>query len=140
MKKMMAGLTLVFFTHAGLFADEVILPSASLAFPSVQQAGSARAIGLGSTYVGIAEGSSTLLWNPAGLATLFDSEISFHHNSALVGANQEMLILGMPLAHGNGLGLAINYEDNGTFDGRDSSGIKTGDYGNVGFGANLGWG
>ena len=141
MKKHMLALTVVgALAQGSLFASEDLLPAAGFSFASVQQEGSARAIGLGSTYVGIAEGSTTLLWNPAGLAKLLDAEISLHHTSALVGANQEMAVLGLPLGAGNGLGLALNYEDNGVFDGRDVNGAATGDFSSRAYGANLGWG
>lgn len=126
--------------RGGLRASEDLLPAAGFSFASVQQEGSARAIGLGSTYVGIAEGSDALLWNPAGLARLLDAELSLHHNSALVGANQEMAVLGLPLRAGQGLGLSLNYEDNGAFDGRDVNGAPTGAYSSRAYGANLGWG
>lgn len=124
----------------GLFAAEVVTAAAGYAFPSVQEGGSARAIALGSTYVGIAEGSASLLWNPAGLGTLLCPEIAIHHNSALVGAVQEILVLGLPLPHSNGLGLSLNYEDNGSFDGRDTLGGATSAYGARAFGGSLGWG
>ena len=141
MKKLtFAWVILGVLTQGSLSASEDLLPAAGFSFASVQQEGSARAIGLGSTYVGIAEGSDALLWNPAGLAHLLDPEIALHHNSALVGANQEMAVLGLPLGVGQGLGLALNYEDNGVFDGRDVNGVPTGDFSSRAYGANLGWG
>lgn len=124
----------------GLRAAEAVTAAAGFAFPSVQQGGSARAIALGSTYVGIAEGSASLLWNPAGLGTLLCPEIAIHHNSAILDAIQEIAILGLPIGLGNGLGLSVNYEDNGSFDGRDSLGAVTSPYGARAFGGSLGWG
>ena len=124
----------------GLQAAEEIRSNASFAFPSVQEGGSARAIALGSTYVGIAEGSASLLWNPAGLGAMASSEIALHHNSALLGAIQEIAVLGLPLGHGNGLGISLSYEDNGVSEGRDSSGAPASDYSSRAMGAGLGWG
>ena len=121
-------------------ALEDLKAAAGFAFPSVQEGASARAIALGSTYVGIAEGSAALLWNPAGLSTLQRPEIALHHTSALLGAIQEIAVLGLPLSHGDSLGLALSYEDNGAFEGRDATGAQTGDYRAGAFGANLGWG
>lgn len=124
----------------GLQAAEVVTAAAGYAFPSIQEGGSARAIALGSTYVGIAEGSASLLWNPAGLGTLLCPELAIHHTSALVGAIQEIAVLGLPLGVGNALGLSVNYEDNGSFDGRDSLGAVSDSYGARAYGGSLGWG
>ena len=124
----------------GVCAAEAVQAAAGLAFPSVEQGGGARAIAMGSTYVGIAEGSSSLLWNPAGLGTLLGPDLSLNHNAAIDGAFQEIATLGLPLGHGNSLGLSLNYEDNGVFDGRDSSGVATGSYGASASGGSLGWG
>jgi hypothetical protein len=140
MKCLLAPLFLYFLFYGNLQAAEDRLPAASFAFPSVQQGGSARAIGMGSTYVGVAEGSASILWNPAGLSNLTDAEIAIHHNAALLDAIQEIAVLGLPLGYGHGLGATLSYEDNGVFDGRDSQGNATGNYSARAFGASLGWG
>ena len=125
---------------SGLHAAETVSSSAGMAFPSVQESTSARAIGLGSTYVGIAEGSAALLWNPAGLGGLLCPEIALHHKSGLLGAYQETAVLGLPLGVGNGLGISLNYGDNGDFEGRDILGNLTGSYSARAYGGSLGWG
>jgi hypothetical protein len=136
-------LALIFFGslwQGSLSAAESVQSAAGFAFPSAQEGGGARAIALGSTYVGIAEGSASLLWNPAGLGNLNCPELALHHDSELVGAFQEIAVLGMPLGNGNGLGVSLNYEDLGSFQGRDASGAATGTYGDQLYGASLGWG
>jgi hypothetical protein len=124
----------------GLGAAEDLRNAAGLAFPSVQEGGSARAIAMGSTYVGVDEGSASLLWNPAGLGTLLYPELSLHHSSALLGAFRETAVLGLPMGYGNGFGLSLNYEDNGAFDGRDASGAESSGYAARAYGGSLGWG
>lgn len=124
----------------GLHGAENVTAAAGFAFPSIQDGGGARAIALGSAFVGIAEGSASLLWNPAGLGTLQDPEIALHHNAALVGSTQDIAVLGLPLGDNNGLGISLNYENDGTFDGRDLNGIDTGNYAARAFGGSVGWG
>jgi hypothetical protein len=123
-----------------LISAPVIYPGADLVFPSIQEGASARAIAMGSTYVGVAEGSAALLWNPAGLGTMAAPEIAWHHNAGLAGSAQDIAVLGLPLGPWSGLGVAVNYQDDGTFVGRDSGGAVTGDYSARTYGAALGWG
>jgi len=121
-------------------ASESVLGSAGAAFPAVQAGASARAIGMGSTYVGIAEGSASLLWNPAGLADLRSNEVAIHHSSSLLGMSQEIAVIGLPLGTSQGLGLSLSFADGGAFEGRNALGAPTGDYGARAYGASLGWG
>lgn len=126
--------------QGGLHAYENVDAAAGKAFPAVQEPGSARAIALGSTYVGIAEGSASLPWNAAGLAGLCAAEASLHHNSTLVGSLQETAILALPIDKRNVLGASLTYTDNGAFEGRDSAGNLIGDYSSNAYGLSLGWG
>jgi hypothetical protein len=102
------------------------------------QAGGARAMAMGSAYVGVAEGSSALLWNPAGLAELPAPEAAIHHLSGLLGSIQEIVVLGMPLGSSAGFGASFNYMDRGVFEQRDESGALTGDYRANDFGGSVG--
>ncbi|HTB22151.1 MAG TPA: PorV/PorQ family protein [bacterium] len=124
----------------GLRAAEDVTAAAGFAFPSIQDGAGARAIALGSTYVGIDEGSTALLWNPAGLGALSEPEIAENHNSAILGSTQDIAVVALPIGEENGLGLSLNYENDGTFDGRDSSGDETGSYSADAYGGSLGWG
>lgn len=124
----------------GLYAAEDVTTAAGFSNPSIQDGAGARAIALGSTYVGIAEGSDSLLWNPAGLGTLTDPELAEHHNAGLVGSSQDIAVIGLPLGLGGGLGLSLGYENDGSFDGRDASGDSTGTYSADAYGGSVGWG
>lgn len=122
------------------FAAENVLSVASQAQPLVQSGGTARAMAMGSAYVGVAEGSSSLLWNPAGLGRLKTRELAIHHNSGLGDTVQEIGVFGLPMAGLGGFAASINYVNSGTFDARDSSGNLTGSYGASNIGASVGWG
>lgn len=140
MTKSLLALILLGALSPGLRAAEVVTSAAGFAFPSIQEGAGARAIAMGSTYVGIDEGSDALLWNPAGLGTLMDPEVAEHHNAALVGSSQDVAVLGLPLGEANGLGVSLDYENNGSFDGRDATGADTGGYSANAYGGSVGWG
>ena len=124
----------------GLHAAEDVTAAAGLSFPSIQDGAGARAIALGSTYVGIDEGSTALFWNPAGLGALADTEIAENHNSAILNSTQDIAVVALPLGGDNGLGMSLNYENDGSFDGRDQNGNATGGYSANAYGGSLGWG
>ena len=139
-KRLLTGLVMGALSAAALLRADDVLPASAFAFPTAQEGASARAIGLGSTYVGIDEGSTALFWNPAGLGGLQAVELGLHHEQSLLQSTQDIAVVGVPLGHGNGLGVALNFEDNGSFQGRDASGNPAGTYSANGYGAALGWG
>ncbi len=55
------------------------LPAASSALPFLRIAPSARAAGMGETFVAVAEGADASYWNPAGLANMYSMELSLTH-------------------------------------------------------------
>ena len=140
MKKSLLAWILLGALAPGLHASEDVTSAAALAFPSIQNGAGARAIALGSTYVGIDEGSASLLWNPAGLGAMTDPEVAEHHTASLVGSTQDIAVLGLPLGGDNGLGVSLNFENDGTFDGRDANGNETGAYSANAYGGSVGWG
>lgn len=113
---------------------------AGLANPLGNTGGTARATAMGSAYVAVAEDSSALLWNPAGLSGLKNYELGLHHNSWLAGIAQETVVAGVPLSSWGGLGLSFNYINFGELAAYDSQGNAAGNYGASDLGAGLGWG
>ena len=102
--------------------------------------GGARAVGMGRAFAGVADDSTALLWNPAGLAHLSSTQLSINHGSWLVSAFQEILTAGLPAGNLGGFGLAANYAGYGSMDGRNALGFSTGSYGASQFGLGIGWG
>jgi len=114
---------------------------ADLANPLDNTGGSARATGLGSAFVGVADDASALLWNPAGLSSVGNVQLALHHNSWLAGIIQETAVVGVPIGGWGSFGLSGNYVDYGTFSGYDGTGASTADYaGNRRIGIGAGWG
>ncbi len=101
---------------------------------------SARSAVLGPAFTAVADDTSALFENPAGLASLSRSQAAFHSYLGLVDAAQEMAVLGLPLGGGGGLGLAASYLDYGAFQGRDASGSLAANYSAGRIGLQAGWG
>ena len=141
MKKIMAFFLMTYFLLYGLtWATETVLSSAGQALGLENSGGSARAKAMGSAFVGVADDSSALLWNPAGLGRLTLSEIGLHHNSWLVDTVQETLVYGMPLGEWGGAAAAVNYINYGSFESRDSAGVLGSSYTVSMVGFSAGWG
>ncbi|MBU1705996.1 PorV/PorQ family protein [Patescibacteria group bacterium] len=77
------------------------------AFLKIEQG--VRAVGLGGTFVGLADDVSCLYWNPAGLSQTEKKEAIFSYNRLGEGIQQGLLAYG-PCSLGKGvMGLGINY-------------------------------
>jgi hypothetical protein len=139
MFKRISWAVLLFLAIAGA-APAAVNSVAGLANPLDNAGVSARALAMGSAFVGVADDSSALLWNSAGLGGLRDPEIALHHNSWLAGILQETAVGVMPLGRLGGVGLSVNYVNYGTFAGYDANGERQGDYSANRFGFGLGWG
>lgn len=121
-------------------ADESVQAAGKFAMPFTQEGGTARAMSMGSTGVSMPQGSASLFWNPAGLATQSWMEIGLHHISGLGDSNRETSVIGMPLGSLGGFAASLNYVNNGNFEGRDSIGNQTSNYSAGDMGGSLGWG
>ena len=110
---------LILIAVAGGFnkAGAQALSSASLQNPFDSAGASARAMALGGAFVGVADDSSALFFNPAGLAGLKGTDLALHHQVGLSGISQDLLALGTPLGPGLGLGFSGQFINYGSFDG-----------------------
>lgn len=113
---------------------------AGLANPLDNSGISARAVGMGWAFVGVADDSSALFWNPAGLGDLKNPEVALHHNSWLAGIIQETAVVALPMGNLGGFGFSGNYVNYGTLSGYDTSGTQISDYTPTRYGFSLGWG
>ena len=100
----------------------------------------ARAMALGSAFIAVADDSTAMDWNPAGLAHLSSDVVGLHHNAWLGGITQDTLGLGLKTDHWGGVELGVNYVDDGSFDSRDSSGNLIGQFSANRIGLGLAWG
>jgi hypothetical protein len=125
------------FAHLGV-AD--VNSVASLADPLDNADGGARATGMGSAFVGVADDSTALMWNPAGLGGLRNTELSLNHNSWLAGIIQETAIAAVPVGNLGTFGFSGNYVNYGSLLGYDSTGAQTANYTADSYGFGAGWG
>jgi hypothetical protein len=121
-------------------AGAAVYSVAGLAGPLDSGGAGARALGMGSAFVGVADDPSALYWNPAGLGGLDDVELALNHNSWLAGIIQENAELTLPAGVLGTLAASVDYINYGNLAGYDSSGASTGDYSADRYGINLGWG
>jgi hypothetical protein len=137
-KRALIGLLSVVFVSGLAMADD----NTNIAMPLSQEGGTARAMSMGSSVIGVLGlGSASLFWNPAGLGMLGEcTEIGLHHNSGFGDAANEKVVVSMPLKPLGGFAASLNYVDNGTFEGRDSAGNLTSNYTVGDLGGTLGWG
>lgn len=75
------------------------------AFDFLRLDANARAVGIGGAYTALATDANALLYNPAGLARLRSSEVTFMHNQYAQGVTQQYIGLGLK----NGWGAQFNY-------------------------------
>ncbi len=119
---------------------QTVTGTASLAAPLENLEGSARDLALGSAFVGVADDTSALFFNPAGLSGLINPDIAIHHNSYLAGTFQETLTAGFPAGNLGGLAFALDYVGWGSLDLRDAFGVSEGSFNDSDVGFTAGWG
>lgn len=113
--------------------------NASLAGALEDASASARGAVLGSAYAALADDSSALFSNPAGLAWQDRADGALHHHQWLGGVGQQTAALGLPLGRRSGLGLSAGLTDFGSFDAYDENGALTGTYNMQRLNGSLGW-
>lgn len=57
----------------------------------------ARAVGMGGAYVAVADGATSMFWNPSGIADLNNNEAVFHHSSWLADIKYNYLGAAFPV-------------------------------------------
>ena len=88
----------------------------------------ARAAAMGDAFTVIVDDSTSLYWNPAGLAKIEKRQLSATYNLWFAGINQGYLGMGFPLGGTAVVAGGVDYVDMGDFDGRDEAGNPTGTF------------
>lgn len=129
-----------------LFIAAVLLLSSS---PAVFAAGStasflklgsgARPAGLGGAFTAVSDDINALSYNPAGLANLKKSEISFTRAELVEGVSYNFLGYSKPVVKGT-IGLGVNYLGQSSMEGRGSNRTISGKFGASDTAINLAYG
>jgi hypothetical protein len=88
----------------------------------------ARAMGMGSAYVALADDPTASYWNPAGLASIQGTQVTAMHNEWILDFRQEYAAVGTRLGPG-GVGFSFSGFYGDEIEQRDDTGILTGHYG-----------
>src|SRR5258708_5053609 len=86
---------------------------------------SARAIGMGEAYTAVADDSSALAWNPAGLSFASQKDAAFMHSSLIESVHYEHIAFAAP-GDNYSLGASMSYLGYGDIAGYDASGTSIG--------------
>jgi hypothetical protein len=87
----------------------------------------ARGIGMGGAFTALADDSSSVYWNPAGLSRMDKRELSVSHAELGLGTREDFLAYAHPTSRGT-IAVAMTYLSQSAIGGRDATGRPTGDY------------
>jgi hypothetical protein len=121
-------------------ATETIEGAGKISVPDSLQRGTARALGMAGAYVGVAEGTDALQWNPAGLVSVGSAETGWHHATGIDDRFDETLISGTRVGSIGSVAAAGDYDNYGSFERRDETGNPAGKYDAGLAAATIGWG
>ncbi len=135
----------IFLAVLFLRQPEIVAAGQGAGLPGayLNYAGGARVNGMGRSYVGLANDSDALVWNPAGLALLRPNVFSLLHTNTVEDATLDYLSYVQPLYHFGGIGFAFIRLDSGDLSVTDQFNVETGEFSNVeqtllaGYGMNL---
>jgi hypothetical protein len=88
----------------------------------------ARASALGEAFTGLANDSTAIFWNPAGITSVNWKEIVATYNSLIQETSVGSLCFAMPLGKTGNIGVGVTYFNSGSLTGRDATGAETGSY------------
>lgn len=87
-----------------------------------------RAVAMGGAFVGLADDASAIYWNPAGLASVSGTELSFIHLAWLQDIAYEYFAVAQPIEKRGVVGFSISFLHMDKLQGRDRQGEPTPDF------------
>lgn len=117
---------LVFFSAQPLFSKtgDYGLPGAFLSWGA-----SARSLGMGKTFVGLADDASAVYYNPAGLNQLYFNQLVVFHAVLFEDTSFSFASFGCPVSHKLAFGAGAALLRSGGYEYRDAFGAAGGEFG-----------
>ena len=121
-------LTLLALVLAALAPESALAAAGEAGFAFLKLGIGARPMGMGSSYVALADDPTAIYWNPAGLAAAEGAQVAVMHNEWIQDFRQEFAAVSRPVGKGAmGLGLSGFYTSQ--LESRDDVGNLTGHFG-----------
>ncbi|MEK6645857.1 MAG: PorV/PorQ family protein [Candidatus Firestonebacteria bacterium] len=111
-------LLVLFIFASNIFAVEIDTKAGTTGAAFLKMGVGARPVGLGESFVAVADDVNALYWNPAGISLLKQSEVTFMHNVWLEKMSYEYLGFVYPLER-SAIGISAGYLNIGELEGRD---------------------
>jgi hypothetical protein len=97
-------LSLLLIVLSPLYADFAKLGTSGAQFLKI---GVGRGAAMGEAFVAIADDASATFWNPSGLGTITQREITFQHNEWIADVRHEYLSVVLPLSNFGTMGISL---------------------------------
>jgi len=130
---------LIFILIRPLLADTTVYTTVELPDPLQDVGHSPRAAALASAYTASEGTVDSLDWNPAGMASISDPQLSLNHQSWFGDLYRENIMAAIPFSKAGVLGLGVDYTGYGTLQGFNTSGDPTQTYQPYRVSLSLGW-
>jgi hypothetical protein len=104
MKRILVVLMILAAPYTGVYCGFSKVGTAAAQFLKIGVG--ARAVGMGETYVAMAQGASTLYWNPAGMVNIQSVTAGVSHSKWLGEISHDYFGLVVPLGDNDGFGLS----------------------------------
>ena len=109
-------------------ARHAVAAAGDTGFASLKLGVGARAMGMASAYVALADDPTATYWNPAGLASMKGAQVTAMHNEWIQDFRQEYAAVGAPFGPG-AIGFSFSGFYTSELEARDETGVLTGHFG-----------
>ena len=127
MKKVILGLIGVLFTTSEVFAFISKEKAGTTSGQFLKLGAGARAVAMGEAFTGISDDATTIYWNPSGINSMTNKELSVMYAMWFEGISYNNLFYVHPMEIGN-FGLGVQYLSYGSLEGLDANGNPTGTF------------
>ena len=104
-KKIFLIICIVILTAGLVYGSDTKKGTAAAQFLKITPG--ARSVGMGNSFVAVANDVSALYWNPAGITLLSSSQVNFTHAEWLADINYEFIGMAVPLGNKGAIGAAV---------------------------------